>query len=229
MPLGVPVICLVTDSRRLTPPEDDALVRLVRHAAAAGVDLVHVREPHRSDGDLVQLTRRLVSASSQTNTRVVVNDRVDVAIASGAAGVHLRADSISADRVRRMAPAGFLIGRSVHAEEEAVAAAHTAVDYLVFGTVYPTVSKRDLLAPAGISGLQAVCRRVPVPVLAIGGVRSDKVGEIAAAGAAGIAAIGLFTEALNDNSHGSHDHLDAALGRLVAAVRRAFRPPSPPD
>jgi len=229
MPLGVPVICLVTDSRRLTPPEDDALVRLVRHAAAAGVYLVHVREAHRSDADLVQLTRRLVSASSQTNTRVVVNDRVDVAIASGAAGVHLRADSFSADRVRRMAPVGFLIGRSVHGEEEAIAAARTAVDYLVFGTVYPTISKKDLAAPAGIGGLQAVCRRVRVPVLAIGGVASDKVREIAGAGAAGIAAIGLFTEALNDNSHGSHAHLDAALGRLVAAVRRAFGPPSPPD
>jgi len=229
MPLGVPIICLVTDSRRLAHPQDDALVRLVRHAAAAGVDLIHVREPHRTDADLVALTRRLVSAVGQTNTLVVVNDRVDVAIAAGAHGVHLRADSFSGDRVRRIAPPGFLIGRSVHGEDEAVAA-RSGVDYLVFGTVYPTISKPGLAVPAGIAGLRAVCRRVSVPVLAIGGISSDNVGELAAAGAAGVAAIGLFTEALNETSHGSHgsnEHLDAALGRLVAAVRRGF-PPGPP-
>ena len=221
--MTVPIICLVTDRHRLARPTDLELVRLAGRAAAAGVDLIHVRERDRNDKDVLDLTRRIVAAARGTPAKVVVNDRIDIAIAGGAGGVHLRADSASGDRVRAISPAGFVVGRSVHTATEAISAARTGVDFLVMGSVYPTASKPGSASIAGIAGLEAACRAVSIPVLAIGGITTDKLGDIAAAGAAGIAAIGLFSEAINENSHGN---LDAALSMLVATIRRAFTPPA---
>ena len=123
---------------------------------------------------------------------MLVNDRVDVALAAGAHGVHLRGESMAAVRVRSIAPAGFVIGRSVHAVDEAVAAErHGGLDYLLFGTVFATESKPDV-APAGLERLAAVCASVGLPVLAIGGITMSSLASVARAGAAGFAAIGLF-------------------------------------
>jgi thiamine-phosphate pyrophosphorylase len=224
MTFGVPIICLVTDRQRLARPSDDELVCLAGRAAAAGVDLIQLRERNRDDGDLLALARRFVAAARGTTARVIVNDRLDIALAAGAAGVHLRADSVSAARVRAITPPEFIVGRSVHSAAEAVRAAPTGVDYLLMGTVYPSASKEGLAPIAGLAGLEAVCRAVSVPVLAIGGVATDKLRDIAGAGAAGVAAIGLFSEAVNENSHGD---LEGALGVLVATIRRAFRPTGP--
>jgi thiamine-phosphate pyrophosphorylase len=221
MALSVPTICLVTDRHRLTNPTDDALVLLIECATRAGVDLVHIRERDRDDRSLLELTERIVAAARHTRARVVVNDRSDVAIAAGCGGVHLRADSIAANRVRAFSPPGFIVGRSVHSVAEAVRAEESGADYLVMGTTYPTRSKGRLAPVAGIEALTDVCRAVSTPVLAIGGVTTDKLSSIAAAGAAGVAAIGLFSEAFNESSHGN---LDAALGVLVATIRRAFHP-----
>jgi thiamine-phosphate pyrophosphorylase len=146
---------------------------------------------------------------------VLVNDRVDIAMASGAAGVHLRSDSMPAGRVRSVTPPGFLIGRSVHRVDEAArASADGAVDYLLFGTVFPTSSKSDVEA-AGAAALASVCAAVTVPVLAIGGVTQQRFAEVAAAGAAGFAAIGLFSRAQPE-----------ALREIVETARRAFDNPA---
>jgi thiamine-phosphate pyrophosphorylase len=223
MALSRPIICLVTDRRRLPNSSEDALVRLAAAAARGGVDLIQIRERDLDDRRLLALTQRIVSEVRGTNAIAVVNDRPDVAMAAGAGGVHLRTDSVGADRVRSISPEGFLIGRSVHTVSEAAAAAATGVDYLVMGTIYSTASKDHAGAFVGTAGLQAVCRSVSTPVLAIGGVTTDKVGDIAAAGAAGLAAIGLFSDALDSNRHGD---LEAALHVLVADIRRAFTPPA---
>jgi thiamine-phosphate pyrophosphorylase len=121
-----------------------------------------------------------------------VNDRLDIALACGADGVHLRGDSIPARQVRLHTPQSFLVGRSIHALEEVDSAG--PVDYLIAGTVFATESKpgksgRDLL---GVDGLAAVVRAASLPVLAIGGVTMDRVPEVMRTGAAGVAAIGLF-------------------------------------
>jgi thiamine-phosphate pyrophosphorylase len=181
------IICLVTDRRRADPVVQAA------HAAGAGIDLVQVREPDLVASALAALAGRVLDAVRGSRTRVVVNDRLDVAWTSGAHGVHLRADSIPPAAVRTIAPHGFIVGRSVHAVEDAVAAAG-AVDYVLAGTVFATASKpgRDRLL--GAEGLRAIVERVPVPVLAIGGVTADRIDAIAATGAAGIAAIGLFAD-----------------------------------
>ena len=188
--------CLVTDRRRLTEAGasvDDALKLLLaqlEHAVEAGIDLIQVRERDLEAAALAALVRDVVSLARGTRTRVVVNDRLDVAIACGAGGVHLRGDSIPASDARRIAPAGFLIGRSVHAVDEVPAA--EGCDYLIAGTVFPSRSKDHGARLLGVDGLRAIVRAARVPVLAIGGVTPDRFDEIAAAGAAGVAGIGLF-------------------------------------
>jgi thiamine-phosphate pyrophosphorylase len=181
-------LCLVTD-RHLRP-----VVEQCSEAVQAGVDLIQVRERDLDGRRLATLVAELVRLTRGTATRVVVNDRLDVALACGADGVHLRGDSIPPEAARAIAPAGFLIGRSVHAEQDAKTAA-ASVDYLVAGTVFPTPSKAGLTEWLGVEGLARICRSVPVPVLAIGGVTVDRLPGLAAAGAAGIAAIGLFANA----------------------------------
>ena len=114
-----------------------------------------------------------------------------------------------------MTPAGFLIGRSVHRAEEAVQVSEEGgVDYLLFGTVFATPSKPDVEG-AGAAALASICRAVAVPVLAIGGVTQQRFGEVAAAGAAGFAAIGLFSPAQPE-----------ALREIVETARRAFDNPA---
>ncbi len=217
-PLLRPLLCLVTDRRRLRQPGEDGLVRLIEQASAAGVSLVHVRERDLDDRRLLRLTRRVVSVVGPA-TSVVLNDRADVALAAGAHGVHLRSDSVPADRLRPLVPSGFLIGRSVHSAAAARAAEDTGVDYLVMGTVYPTKSKTEAMPLAGLRGLEDACRVVSVPVLAIGGVTADNAAAIAGAGAAGVAAIGLFAEVDPDNGMGQ---VDRSLRQIVERLRRAF-------
>jgi thiamine-phosphate pyrophosphorylase len=196
-------LCLITDRRRRS------VVDQCRDAVLAGVDLIQVRERDLEAAALSALVAELVHLTRATETRVVVNERLDVALACGADGVHLRGDSISAARARSMAPDGFLIGRSVHGADEAVRAA-PGVDYLIAGTVFPTPSKPGRHEFLGIEGLAAIGRAVTVPVLAIGGVSMDRIDLVAEAGAAGLAAIGLFLEE------------SSGLAAVVREARRRF-------
>jgi thiamine-phosphate diphosphorylase len=192
---------LVTDRRRLAGdvPLETArrcLLRQVEAAVAARLDCIIVRERDLEARDLTDLTMSIVAMTRETSTRVVVNDRVDVALASGADGVHLRGDSMAPDIVRRMTPKEFLIGRSVHTAQEAASVA--GVDYLIAGTVWTSASKHAGQPLLGLDGFSSVARAARVPVLAIGGVTIDRIGEIATAGGAGIAAIGLFMADASD-------------------------------
>jgi thiamine-phosphate diphosphorylase len=188
------MICLVTDRRRLSAgdarAQRECLLAQVHHAVHAGVDLVQVRERDLEAGTLSSLVGELLAVARGTVTRIVVNDRIDVALASGADGVHLRGDSIPVGAARQLAPSGFLIGRSVRRVEEAIAARDA--DYLIAGTVFSSASKPPEAPLLGIEGLKAVVRSVNRPVLAIGGMTDERLGAVASAGAAGFAAIGLF-------------------------------------
>jgi len=191
--MAPPVICLVTDRKRFVREPEEEVVQQVRAAAAAGIHLVQVRERDLPTRDLLNLVRRCVEAARGTSTRVLVSDRADVALAAGAHGVHLPSNGVPPSRLRRLVPGGFIIGRSVHdAVEAARVTDEGGVDYLVFGTVFPTSSKPGVPA-AGVSALAAAAEAVTVPVLAIGGITLERVSAIAAAGAAGFAAIGLFS------------------------------------
>jgi thiamine-phosphate pyrophosphorylase len=195
------IVCLLTHGERIAArcgaagrAVEDLLVAQVREAAEAGVDLVQVREPDLEARDLCRLVERCLRAAAGAPTRIVLNDRLDAALATGAHGVHLRADSYAAGRVRATAPVGFLVGRSVHEPGEAAAVAGTGdVDYLIFGTVFASASKAPGHRTTGVEGLAtAAVGARPVPVLAIGGVSIESARGLRAAGASGLAAIGLF-------------------------------------
>ena len=190
-----PVICMITDGRTASGRSADALVDSVAAAARAGVHLIQIRERDLDDRDLLSLTIRCVGAVAGTRARVVVNDRLDVALAAHAHGVHLRSDSYGARHVRSIAPAGFLVGRSIHGADDARRSTENdGLDYLIFGSVFETRSKVGR-RPAGPGALEEVAGASAIPVLAVGGVTAENASLVARAGAAGIAAIGLFAGA----------------------------------
>jgi len=207
-----PVVCMITDRRRLGERAETALIRRVAAAAHAGIHLIQIRERDMVDGALLSLVEQAVEAVRGTRTRILVNDRVDIAMAAGAHGVHLRGDSAPARRVRKVAPPSFLIGRSVHtADEAAQVCAEGDVDYLVFGTVFETASKPHR-QQAGVAGLaDAVHAARGVPVLGVGGMTLDSVGQLHGTECAGFAAIGLFADVPE------HD-----MARTVMAALRAW-------
>jgi thiamine-phosphate pyrophosphorylase len=196
-----PILCLVTDRRRLAeriaidPSGDAILQRLVAQAAEAadaGVDWIQVRERDLGARVLSDLVDRVIAAVSG-RARVIVNDRLDVAIASGAAGVHLGERSVPADRARAIVPAGFSIGVSRHTPTAVGEVG--AVDYVIVGTVFASRSKPDAAPLLGLEGLAAACRLSRVPVIAIGGITVHTAAQVVAAGAAGVAGIDLFLPA----------------------------------
>lgn len=210
------LLCLVTPGTPLpfsVPTPDDrvpVLVALVEAAIGAGIDLIQIREPDLSARALGAIVEAAVQASRGTSTRVVVNDRLDVALSCGADGVHLGARSLPVVRARQITPSGFLVGRSIHTVREAEeAAAEGAADYLIAGTVFPSASKPGETRLLAAQGLAAVVRAAgAIPVLAIGGMDLDAIPTVAAAGARGFAAIRFFSEA-------------AAGSRLNETVERA--------
>jgi len=197
--LKQPIICYVTDRKSLGDGESGAgVLGRIRVAAAAGVDWVQIREKDLSGLELLGLAREAVA--ERAGARVIVNDRVDVALAAGAAGVHLGRESLAARDVVSWcrgghAPADFFVGVSCHSLEEARAAEEAGAAYIFFGPVFDTPSKRRMGEPQGVARLGEICRVVAIPVLAIGGVSEENAGECIRAGAAGIAAIRMFQEA----------------------------------
>ena len=216
--LTPPVLCLVTDRMRLGGAADrddpEPLLALIGAAAAAGIDLVQIREPGLGDRTLGGLVARAVESARGSRTRVIVNVRVDVALAHGVAGVHLKGGSFPAARVRASTPAGWIVGRSIHDLDEGVrVTAATGLDYVLLGSVFETASKPGRL-PVGVGALRTAAEALPVPVLAIGGITLERVPLIAGSGAAGLAAIGLFA-ALGGAP-------PAELRRLVDEIRSAW-------
>jgi thiamine-phosphate pyrophosphorylase len=213
-----PLICLVSDRRRLAAGHHRAsdpegrLVELVGAAAHAGIDLVQLRERDLEAGALDRLVSRCRAAVSGTATLLVVNDRLDVALSAGADGVHLRSDSVPAAAVRALWPV-LLVGRSVHSADEV--GSGIGADYLVMGTIFPTASKPRGIRVAGVSELKRAVEAASIPVLAIGGVTRETLPDVARAGAAGVAAIGLFVP---PPGVAAAQHLHDTVGE----IRRAF-------
>jgi len=214
-----PVISLVTSSERLRTlgyGEHSILDVQVRAAISAGVDLVQFREPGLPDSVLLTLVRRAVELAQGSRTRILVNGRIDVALASSAHGVHLPAHGVPADLARPYLPSGFLLGRSVHDLMEARrVVADGGVDYLMMGTLFPSVSKPRGGA-CGPRALAALVQSVPVPVLGIGGVTVNRMKALLDAGAAGMAAIGIFAEPGPERNFGNLAHVVRQLRRVGA-------------
>jgi thiamine-phosphate pyrophosphorylase len=191
----------VTDRRSLAGAPDPAgklLIQKIERAAKAGVDWIQIREKDLCGRELAKLAAKAILRTG-SGSLVLVNDRLDVACAVGAAGVHLGENSLPPSEARKLVnkeggARNFLVGVSAHSLEGAIRAEQAGADYVIFGPVYATPSKAGFGEPQGVPRLQEVCKRLTIHVLAIGGITLENAGNCVAAGVAGIAAIRLFQD-----------------------------------
>ena len=171
-----------------------SLLAFIGRALSGGVDLVQIRERDLTASDIFSLAKITARIARQYDARVLINDRADIAAASNT-GVHLTTRSLRAETVRETLGPDILIGASTHTIEEAVEAECGGADFVVFGPVFETESKKIYGPPVGLEALGEVAGRLDIPVLALGGIKLSNFTHALDRGAAGIAAISLFTEA----------------------------------
>ncbi len=177
------------------------MLALVRAGCRANIPLIQLREKNLNTRTLYELTARAVDVTRGTNTRLLINERADIARAARADGCHLTARSLEASVIRRAFGPDFLIGVSTHTLPEARAARDGGADFAVFGPVFDTPSKNAYGPPVGVESLREAAQTLsPFPLLALGGVALDNVSQISHAGASGIAAIRLFSESVDLNA-----------------------------
>jgi thiamine-phosphate pyrophosphorylase len=172
-----------------------SVLEVVEECLGAGLRAVQLREKDLAVGELLALATRLRESTRRHGARLIVNDRADVALAAEADGVHRTHASLPVAALRRIAPTGSLIGASVHSLDEARAAASEGADFIVFGPVYDTPSKRLYGAPQGLHALARVTAAIAPPVLAVGGITPARVREVLDAGARGVAVISAIVAA----------------------------------
>jgi thiamine-phosphate pyrophosphorylase len=217
-----PILCFVTDrgslSRAGSFGASSALIEKLAEMASAGVDWIQIREKDSSARELTKLTRAALRTAAEqrvadrTATRILINDRLDVALAEQADGVHLGETSLPADEARHLietrpqmpqalssaptqpAPKNFLVGVSCHSMDGAQAAVNAGASYIFFGPIFATPSKSSFGNPQGLGRLTEICRAISIPVLAIGGITLENAAACFESGAAGIAAIRLFQD-----------------------------------
>lgn len=209
-----PVIYLITSGAthaQTTPASEEFLeiLSLIEVAVAAKVSLIQLREKNLSARVLFELTLQAAQITRKSKTRLLVNDRADIARTTEADGVHLTTSSISATVIRRTFGPDFLIGVSTHSIDE-LRAARDHADFAVWGPVFATGSKHAYGSPQGVTKLQTVARDVaPFPIVALGGINLDNFVGCLEAGAAGIGGIGLFQDKAN-------------LKQTVARIRKTY-------
>jgi thiamine-phosphate pyrophosphorylase len=179
-------LCLVTD-RTQTRGRD--LVAVVGECLAAGLPAVQVREKDLGAADVAILCRRLLALARDVGAMLVVNDRADVALAVGAGAVQRTHASLPVDDIRAIAGRRLRIGASVHSLQDAIDAELKGADWVTYGPIYETPSKRPYGPPQGLVRLAEVARGLRIPVIAIGGITPERVKEVREAGARGVAAI----------------------------------------
>jgi thiamine-phosphate pyrophosphorylase len=200
-----PRIHCITDLRTTGPRTLGVLEAVCRE----GVDAVQVRAKHLTDRELLALTRAIVETVRPLGARVLVNDRLDIALAAGADGVHLGLDDLPVERARHLAPAGFLVGGTCRSGAHAVLAREAGADYVGVGPVHHSTSKAGLPDPVGLRTVTE-CGSV-LPAIAIGGIDAGRVPAVMAAGAHGVAVVAALSQA-DDPGRAARDLVAAVLG-----------------
>jgi thiamine-phosphate pyrophosphorylase len=193
----------ITDRKHLRGREVEGFAR---DAGMAGIDMLQIREKDLSDAELYSLVLRAVKAVEGSGMRVLVNDRLDVALAAGAQGVHLGGHSAPTEVVRAAVPEGFIIGVSTHNRQEALLARAGGADFITFGPVFPTPYKDRYGPPVGTEALARLCDEIEIKVLPLGGINEENYLPLLHLPISGLAAISLFQNAVN-------------LGELVGRIR----------
>jgi thiamine-phosphate pyrophosphorylase len=205
MPTLASRLLLVTDRLQT---RGRPLLRVLASALAAGVLAIQLRERDLSSRDLLRLAQEVHQLTTASGAQLLINDRVDIALALDAAGVHLRANSLPVATARKILGVRRLIGISTHSVEETVRAEGEGADYVVLGPIYETPSKTMYGAPLGVHTLEETSRLVRVPIIGIGGVTAARAGEIRRAGAFGVAVVTAVLGA-GDVERATHELLDA--------------------
>jgi thiamine-phosphate pyrophosphorylase len=184
------------------------LVPLLQRVLTAGVSVIQLRERDLSAKELVTLAREVQTVMAVRRSQLLINDRIDVALALEGVGVHLRSNSLPVSIARQLLGGQRLLGISVHAVEEAVQVESQGADYIVLGPIYETPTKQMFGPPLGIQTLEKTCRLVRIPIIGIGGVTASRVREMRCAGAFGVAVITAVLGAVNVES-AARELLDA--------------------
>ncbi|MDP8988575.1 MAG: thiamine phosphate synthase [Acidobacteriota bacterium] len=182
--------CYITDRRTL--PANTNLLDNIARVLAAGVEWIQIREKDLSARELFDLTALALGLPNPHRAKILVNTRVDVALAAGAAGAHLPGGSPAPRGWRACSPQGFSIGVSCHTLDEVRAAEQEGADYAMFGPVFAPRSKATALELRGLEALAEAARAVRIPVLALGGITRENALDCMRAGASGVAAISMY-------------------------------------
>jgi len=185
------------------------LVSLLQRVLTAGISTIQLRERDLSARELVALACEVRVVTGSCNSQLLINDRIDVALALEGVGVHLRSNSLPLSVARRLLGPQRLMGISVHSVEEAVQAESQGADYIVLGPIYETPSKQMFGPPLGIQTLEETCGLVRIPIIGIGGVTAERAREMRRAGAFGVAVITAILGA---------DDVESATRELLDAV-----------
>jgi thiamine-phosphate pyrophosphorylase len=199
-------VYLVTDR---TQTNGRPLIDVVESALHGGLRAVQLRERDLTTRELLALAEALRTRTDRYGAALLINDRIDVALACGADGVHLPADSFAINEARALLGAQRVIGVSTHAPHEVAAAAAAGADFVVFGPIYDTPSKRPYGKPLGVDALAAARAAAALPLFAIGGIDAARAREVVGHGADGVAVIRAVLAA-DDARHAARELVDAA-------------------
>ena len=178
--------------------ESAKTLQILESATKSNISLVQIREKKLSAKLVFQLASESLKLTKDTNTKILINERIDIAIAAKADGVHLTSNSIPIDKIRQIAPTNFIVGVSTHSFEEAKLAKDCGADFVTYSPIFPTTSKVNYGESKGLDGLKNVCNKLkPFPVLALGGINKKNYKSVLESGASGFAAISF----LNDREH----------------------------
>jgi thiamine-phosphate diphosphorylase len=206
--LGLPVLCYVVSKATV---KDGDLAKAVSDAVAGGVTMVQLREPGMPAGELLEAAQSL-KPITRGKALLIINDRVDVALAVAADGVQLPDAGLPSRAARGQVGKYAVVGRSVHNAEAAVNATRDGADFVLAGTIYKTASKPDA-KPAGVALIKEITKDSTLPVVAIGGITPERVGDVVKAGAAGVAVVSAISGAEDGK---------AAAEALAQALKEAW-------
>jgi thiamine-phosphate pyrophosphorylase len=183
------LVCYITDRHSCAAP----ILHQIEQAIEAGIDLIQIREKHLATRELLELARRARALANGTHSRILINDRLDIALAADLDGIHLGQHSVLPEVVRaQVSRQDFLVGASVHSRAEFREVEHQGVSFVTLGPIFYTPSKAVYGDPIGLDVLGEISRESKVPVLALGGIDLANYSLCLDRGASGIAAIRLF-------------------------------------